>query len=202
MGPLKICCVMFVITSALLVPAQTNNWPEVQPLHEMHIFANAASDADTPYLVFIKDLKGVPAYKLECHNGNYDDNSEYNFSGTFQCALFAVNGDKRTTWNLLAVNNKDERSTDWWNRGRMLSNQLRGECLMYPEFSKLRRFKLRGMLVTLQFTDTEWGNTKDQQSNSLLEKFTFTLDVVSDKTAQSSTAEPATGPKPPSSCYP
>jgi hypothetical protein len=202
MGHLKIFNTILVMTIASLSLAQTNNWPAVEPLHEKQTFADAASDADTPFLAFIKDVKGVPAYKLECHNGNYDENSGYNFSGTFQCALFAVSGDRRRTWNLLAVSNKDEQSTDWWNRGRMLSNQLRGECLAYPEYSTLRHFKLRGMLVTLQFTDIEWSTTKDQQGNPLLEKFTFTFDVVPDQTAQSPAAEPAAGPTPPSSCYP
>jgi hypothetical protein len=202
MRAFKICAVILMMMSAPSLSAQTDNWLAVQPLHEMQTFADAASDADTPFLVFIKDAKGVPAYKLECHNGNYDDSSGYNFSGTFQCALFGVRGEKRTTWNLLAVDNKDERSTDWWNRGRMLSSQLRGQCLAYPEYSTLRHFRVRGMLITFGFTNLVWSGTKDQQGNPLLEKFTFTLDVVPDKTAQSPTAEPAAGQTPPSSCYP
>jgi hypothetical protein len=183
--------------------AQGNNWPVVQHLHETRTFMNPGGDnADTPFLALIKDSEGVPIYRVECHNGNYEDESEIDFSGDFQCALFAVKGDTLKSANLLAANTRDERSTEWWNRGRMRSAQLRGECLAYPEYSAVRHFKLRGMLITLRFTDIEWSATKDQQNNPLLGKFTFTLDVVPDKTARSRSAERAAGPRPPRSCYP
>jgi hypothetical protein len=159
-------------------------------------------NADTPFLALIKDSKGVPIYKLECHNGNYENESEFNFSGDFHCALFAVKGDTLKSGDLLAANTKNEGSTDWWNRGRMFSDQLRGECLAYPEYSNIRHFKVRGMLVTLRFTDIEWSASKDKQSNPLLGKFTFILDAVPDKTAHSQTAELPRGPKPPTTCYP
>jgi hypothetical protein len=197
----KICCLFLWLVSGSGLLVQTAPWPNIQPLHESHKFIEPGRGKDTPLLALIKKASGGPVYKVECHNGNYDDESEINFSGDFQCALFGVSGGKGTTGNLLAVNNKDEQSTDWWNRGRMLSHQLRGECLAYPEYSTLRHFKIRGMLVTLRFTDMEWSTTKDQQG-PLLEKFTFTLDVVPDGTAQTSTAQPAAGPKPPRSCYP
>lgn len=201
-GRHKVCFLFLWLLSAGGLRAQIASWPNIQALHESYTFIEPGRDKDTPFLAFIKNASGVPAYKLECHNGNYKDESEINFSGDFQCALFGLSGGKTTTWTLLAVSNKDEESTDWWNRGRMLSYQLRGECLAYPEYSTLRHFKLRGMLVTLQFTNIEWSTAKDQQGNSLLQRFTFTLDVVPDKTAQSSAAEPAAGAKPPRSCYP
>jgi hypothetical protein len=183
--------------------AEANNWPVVQPLRETRTFVNPGRDnADTPFLTLIKDSEGVPIYKLECHNGNYDDESEIDFSGDFHCALFAVKGDTLKSANLLAANTRDERSRDWWNRGRMRSEQLRGECLAYPEYSTVRHFRLRQMLITLRFTDIAWSASKDQQNNPLLGKFTFTVDVVPEKTAHSQTAELAAGPKPPRPCYP
>ena len=130
------------------------------------------------------------------------------FSGDFQCALFAVGESGDSTGNLLAANTKDEQSTAWWNRGRMRLAQLRGVCLAYPEYSTVRHFKLRGMVITLRFTDIGWSATKDQQNNPLLAKFTFTLDVVPDKAArgprdeQTERVASPKGPKPPSSCYP
>jgi hypothetical protein len=127
------------------VRAQANKWPVVQPLRERRTFVSPGRDtADTPFLAFIKDSKDVPIYKLECHNGNYENESEINFSGDFHCALFAVKGDTLKSGDLLAANTRNERSTDWWNRGRMFSDQLRGECLAYPEYSTIRHFKLRG----------------------------------------------------------
>jgi hypothetical protein len=186
--------------SAFRLAPQANKWPMVQPLHTKQAFTDTESAADTPFLTFVKDAKGLPVYKLECHNGNFDDDSEYNFSGTFQCALFAVEGDKRMTGNLLAVNNKDEQSTDWWNRGRMLSTQLRGACAGYPEYEAVRHFSLRAMLITFQFSDLKWGKL-DKQNNSELNGFAFDVSVIPDSNAQTPEAEPVKGPKPPKSCY-
>jgi hypothetical protein len=200
MKVIRISFLLLGMMTAFRLPAQTKNWPAVQPLREGRTFTDAASNSDTPFLVFIKDAQGVAVYKLECHNGNYDDDSEISFSGTFQCGLFGVNGDKPTTWNLLAVDNKDEQSADWFNRGRMLSEQLRGACDGFPEYASLRHFKLRGMLITFQFADLGWSKL-DKQNKPELIKFTFDVSVVPDQSAQTGAAEPVKGAKPPKSCY-
>jgi hypothetical protein len=175
----------------------------VQPLEAKHVFRDLGTeDADTPFVAFIKSERAVPAYKLECHNGNYENGSEMNFSGDFQCALFAVKGTTPTSGNLLAADTKNELSTDWWNRGRIRAAQLRGECLTYPEYSTDRHFKLRGMLLSLRFADMQWGPRKDQQKNPVLTGFTFILKVVPDESSLSSRADVVTGPKPPKACYP
>ena len=200
---IKLVHVTLAMISATSMLAKPNRWPVIQSLTEKHIFNNAgANGSDTPVVAFVKDTQGVPVYKLECHNGIYDDESEIAFSGDFQCALFAIKGSTFTSGDLLAANTKNELSTDWWNRGRMRSAQLRGECLKYPEYSTDRRFKLRGMLLTLRFTDMQWGPPKDQQKSPVLSGFTLILKVVPDESAHSSRAEVVTGPKPPTACYP
>jgi hypothetical protein len=86
-------CAVIGTLSPFILRAQRSNWPAVQPLHETRTFANRGRDsADTPFLALIKNSEGVPIYKLECHNVNYEDESEINFSGDFQCALFASEG--------------------------------------------------------------------------------------------------------------
>lgn len=200
---LKVCSFALVLASTANLFAQANKWPTIRPLEEKKVFLNPGqNNADTPFAAFIKDSDGVPVYKLECHDGNYEDESEMNFSGDFQCALFALKGTTRTSGNLLAADTKNELSTDWWNRGRMRAVQLRGECLKYPEYSTDRRFKLRGMLLTLRFADVKWGTRKDQQGEPMLAGFTFLVKVAPDESAQSSRAELPAGPKPPSACYP
>ena len=200
---LKIGSLALVLVSAASLFAQASKWPTIRPLEEKKVFINPGqNNADTPFVAFIKASDGVPAYKLECHNGNYENESEMNFSGDFQCALFAVKGTTRTSGNLLASDTKNELSTDWWNRGRMRAAQLRGECLKYPEYSTDRRFKLRGMLLTLRFADVKWSPRKDQQGEPMLAGFTFLVKAVPDESAQSSRAELPAGPRPPSACYP
>jgi hypothetical protein len=179
---------------------QQDSWPVVQPLHITRTFANAGKD--TPFVALIKDTAGLPIYKFECHNGNYENDSKINFSGDSQCALFAFNGSSVTSGNLLVANDRNEQSTDWWNRGRMHSAQLRGECLAYPEYSTDRHFNLRGMLITLRFTDMEWSAPNSERRSPALRKFTFVLDVTPDKAAHSPSAVLPPGPVPPRSCYP
>lgn len=206
--PLKLCswiagCVVIAVVGASSLLGRVGAWPAIQPVHATHTFINPGEHGeDAPFLALIRDARGAPVYKFECHNGNYDEQSEMNFSGDFQCALFAVKGSTLASGDLLAANTKDELSTDWWNRGRVLSRQLRGKCLAYPEYSTDRHFRLRGMLITMRFTDIAWGARRDQQGNPMLAKFTFTLSVVPDRAAKSSRAELPGGGKPPSSCYP
>ena len=73
--------------------------------------------------------------------------------------------------------------------------QLQGECLNYPEYSTLRHFRLRGLDLTLSYTDIVWQGSK-------LEKFTLHLDATPDAGARSPMAEPAAGDRPANACYP
>jgi hypothetical protein len=194
-------CLALLLILALASTAQTTDWPAIRPLHGIHAFDGLANGADTPVLVSIKDVTGVPIYKLECHNGNYEDDSGYGFSGAFQCVLFAVHGDKPTSGNLLA-DAEDQQGTTWWNRGRMRDDQLRGKCLAYPEYSTLRHFRVRGMLITFRFSKIEWATARGDDNNPGIDKFTFSLDVVPDEAAHGSVAEVPKGPRPSESCYP
>jgi hypothetical protein len=204
---MKIALRAFALVSlsicAVASSAESNKWPIIRSLKEKRVITGLdKEDADASVITFIKDVREVPIYKLECHTGKYDDGSEINFSGDFQCALFAVKGTGLTSGDLLAADTKDELSTDWWNRGRVRSAQLRGECLRYRDYSTDRHFKLRGMLVTLQFTDIKWSNLNDKQGNHLLAGFTFDLKADPDESARSSRSELVAGPTPPISCYP
>jgi hypothetical protein len=182
--------------------AHAASWPVIQALRETITFVNRSSPHNQrPFRVLIKDVAGTPVYKLECHSGDSDDDSEMNFSGDFQCALFALSGSSVTSGNLLAADTPNERSTDWWNRGRLRAAQLRGKCLLYTEYSTDRHFRLRGMQVELRFTDVRWG-APNKQNNPSLDRFKLAVDVVRNTGAGSSTAELPRGPKPPESCYP
>ena len=192
----RLCYVLiFWITSACGQLAQVDNWPVVAPFSSTKTFVDAGKDgADTPLIVTIKDTDGNPVYRLECHNGNYEDTSGMNFSGDFHCALFAIHGDMRATSNLLASTAAEEQGSDWMNRGRMTSNQLRDQCALYPDFGALREFRLRGMLLTFRYSDLLWVG--DQ-----LAQFTFNVSVVPDTSASSSTAAETSTLKPPTACY-
>lgn len=175
--------------------APPQGWTPPQPLHAEYHFVRPKSGEDTPFSVFLLDGSGNKLYRFECHDGDYDDTSVLSWSGEFQCALFPFKVDTVTPVNVLAVDSRDEQSTDWWNRGRLLAKQLQGECLQYPEYSILRHFRLRGLDLTLGYSDIAW-----QGGN--LDKFTLILDVTPDADAKSPLAERAEGPSPPKGCYP
>jgi hypothetical protein len=184
-------------------PGQTtqSGWPVIQAAHAEYQFVmpqTAAADLPS-FTVYIEDPAGTSRYKFECHAGGYPDDSEMTWTGDFQCALFPYRGDTVTPVNLLAVDTHEEQSVDWRNRGRMLAAQLQGDCLQYPEYGTLRHFHLRGMDVTLAYTDVVWtqGSKAPQ-----LQKFTLTLDAVPDKDAKTPMAEAAAGASPPKECYP
>lgn len=182
---------------------QGSRWPIVRELHAQQIYSVPTSDTvDTPFLAFVKNVDGVAVYKLECHNGNYKGKSEIDFAGDFQCSLIAIKGREPTSWNLFATASKNERSTDWWNRGRMLALQLRrsGPCMGYPEYGAVRHFKVRGMLITLQFSNLEWS-TPESGASPALKQFTFVVSVVSNKSSLTETSDEVHGAKPPRACY-
>ena len=175
--------------------APPQGWTPPQPLHAEYRFVHPKPGEDRPFSVFLLDAAGHKLYKFECHAGSYDDTSEMSWSGDLQCALFPYKIDTVTPVNVLAVDSRDEQSVDWWNRGRLLAKQLQGDCLQYQEYSTLRHFKLRGMDLTLGYSDISWQGGK-------LEKFTLSLDVTPDADAKSPMAEPAEGDRPPKACYP
>jgi hypothetical protein len=175
------------------------DWPIILPAHASAVFANLAHDSiDTPFSMGITDAAGRLAYRVECHNFYYNNDEKIDYSGDFQCALYAAHGD--TVVNLLASATKDEQSSDWFNRGRMLASQLAGRCGSYPEYGAIRHFRLRDMRVTFEFDNLEWAPSTGAKPR--LNGFMFTLSVNPDTSAHSSQATVVHVRKPPASCDP
>ncbi len=142
---------------------------------------------------------GASVYKFECHNGSYEDMTFINFSGDFQCALSSFEGNRRTSWNLLASDDRNEQTSDSFNRARMASNQIWRDCGLIPEYGRVRHFRLRGMRITFEFKDLQWAPSTTAL-RSRLTGFTFVLDVAADANATSATAEKVETPWPGPPC--
>lgn len=119
---------LFILMHSMGLMSQISKWPAIQPLDEQAIIGFVEWNSDTPFFVHIRDIRGTPVYRLECHNFHFDDDFGRNFSGDFQCGLYTVKESTLTSTNLLAANTRNELSTDWWNRGRMFSASFAGEC--------------------------------------------------------------------------
>lgn len=180
--------------------AQVPAWPVVKPSHGQYEYVRPQQPAtdNIPYQFYIDDTSGKHAYRLECHHDYDDEDYEIRFSGDYQCVLFVFIKDTVSAVNLLAVDKPAEQGNDWHNRGRVLAAQFRGDCLNYPEYSTARHFRLRGMVLTLGFSDIAW----DPANVHKLDKFKMTVDVIPDTSAREEFAAPADGPAPPAACYP
>lgn len=175
------------------------HWPAIQPVRASATFTNLAVDSvDTPVSMEIADAAGHPAYRVECHNGYYDDEHTIDYSGDFQCGLFAARGD--TVANLLPTATRDEESSDWFNRGRMLASQLAGRCASYPEYGAIRHFRVRGMRLTFEFRKLAWAPSTGAQPR--LNGFTVDLSADPDPSAHTRQAAIVRVVKPPASCEP
>lgn len=173
-------------------------WPAIRPVHITRTY-NIKDDSDTPLTAFIETADGAPVYKLECHNGNYEDLSFIDFSGDFQCALYSVEAGRRTSWNLLASDDRSEQRSDFLNRGRMTANQLWRECGAIPEYGRTRHFRLRGMHITFEFKNLHWASRTGPTPPQLI-GFTFDVDVLRDAGSESATAETVRAPWPGAPC--
>lgn len=180
-----------------VAPPTVAGWPAIQPLHAEYVYKRPQKPGDdAPYLAYLKDTRGNKIYRFECHTGGYhDDGYDMDFSGDFQCMLFPYKGETVSAVNLLAANTHAEQKNDWHNRGRILAQQLKGECLNYQEYGTERHFLLRGMTLTLGIKDAAW-------SGKVLTQFTLVLDAVPDENGKTEMAAEVQGPWPPGACYP
>jgi hypothetical protein len=168
---------------AATVPHQ--KWPTVRPAQIERTFSNlAGNEVDTPLLLPIRDTAGSVVYRLDCHNGNYENDSEYTYSGDFHCALFAVSDGRRASWTLLAEDTPEQRSSDSQNRGRMFGGQLRGQCSPTP-WGTVRTFRMRRMRVTINFANLAW---RDDLRFTPLAQFSVGIQVEPDADADERTS--------------
>lgn len=198
--PLKVCCFVLAVVHIFSVSGNAESWPTIQPVEAKQNYVHPGMNGtDTAFLLLLRSRNGTPLYKLECHNGNYEETSELNFSGDFQCALFALKDGDRASWNLLATNSKAEQGSDWLNRGRMTANQLWGDCGAIPEYGVTREFRLRGMLLRFRFTDLQWSPSSEHRQPQL-EGFTFEVSALPDRGAVEATASSPGTSTVPSAC--
>jgi hypothetical protein len=195
-----IFCGMLLMWAANSHPVgRQEPWPHIAPLLSAYNFRDLVPGKDTPVVEILKDVGGVPRYRLECHNGNYDGESIISFSGTLHCAVVAIAG-KIISGNLLAEAIPAQQRSDWLNRGRFLATQLRKPCSAYREYGTDRTFRFRGLKLTLRLRDIEWS----QGSQPTPTRPTgFTLDIAAsyDAAATTATADRTSLPAPPSECF-
>jgi hypothetical protein len=160
-----------------------NDWPIIANL-DTTISINALSEIIF-HKIPLKDQSGKVTYALFCHGGNQEyldklsDSTGSNFVGAL-CFLLAIGENEDVDASLLC----EDGSAPWFSRGQINDyTQLIGDCGKYPEYGRLRHFRLRGFILTLHFINIIVGNKGSPI------KFDVHIRVHRDKNITSSIAE-------------
>ncbi len=135
--------------------ARPRDWPKIASLRKSFTFLDLrTAEVELP----ISGLNGQPLYMLECHNGDYED-PHFNYSGDFECRLTSTNPDSKEDYTTL-LTYAPLQTQDWESRARFFLSELEGKCGSYPEYGRVRNFRLRGMRLTLSlaFGGSERGS--------------------------------------------
>jgi hypothetical protein len=194
----------FFVSVALIVLCASSDaglvdakgWPTTLEIHKTYSFTDAGK---AEARLEILGVKGNLLYLLECHAAGYEGDPEFDYSGDFECRLKSTTGKDRYS-TLLTENPKQTR--DWESRGRAFVEELFGKCGDYPEYGKVRHFKLRRMRITFTFSnvvvrDNLLSKSQPAENSASLRSFRFDVEVKPDPTATSAIAQPVTYLEPP-----
>jgi hypothetical protein len=117
----------------------------------------------------------------------YEEDIDFNYSGVFECRMKSLYSADRVS-TLLTENS--EQSADWESRGRFLLGHLIGSCASYPDWGRVRTFRLRGMKLTIQISDEKILIDKKKQTGEL-KSFRFSISLKRDPTAHTSISAPS-----------
>lgn len=146
---------LFLLFSAGAARAQETSpkdWPKIAPLKKSFTFPDMGNPSVD---LAIPGADGSPLYRLECRSGDSYEGKEFDYSGDFECRLNSVPG-KDAYRTLLTYQPVQPR--DWESRARFLVSDLEGKCGDYPEYGRVRTFRLRGMRLRLSLGFTGHGS--------------------------------------------
>jgi len=176
-----------LIVATFLAPATSSagvtSWPTVKTLHKSF---SIREPAKAVVKSVIRDTSGKDLYLFVCRTGNDESVPDVNYAGDLDCRLMEARGGEREE-NLLLETHASNVAA-WYSRGRMFAHELNGDCASYPEYGRLRHFRLRRMLLTMAFEAVRFEPAHGVESPALA-SYTLTLTVTPDPTAIRDVAE-------------
>lgn len=183
-----------VAAARLLLPQAHPLWPEMETVRRTFRFSDVEQATVSLYL---RNPHGMPVYWFGCHSADFagkpsdpfhDD--AWNYYGEFDCHLHALSD--KNGFNLLSYSATDHLEN--FSRAVTFSEELEGRCADYPDWGRVRIIRVRGMLVTLKFSDLGYGQDFDTSGNRKLKggamrSFRFDVQIVNDEGARSPFAE-------------
>lgn len=165
---------------ALSRPVMANEWPKVREFEITVGFNSSSQRFDLNIPIF--NEQGIPIYWFICKGGSdayldsLYDSTDVNYVGPFSCRLDIEN--RESGISLLG----EDDSAVWYSRGQFHSSDFVGACADYPEYGRLRHFRLRGFELTLEVTGLWMKNDK-------IDYLLLKVSLKNDETATSSRAK-------------
>jgi hypothetical protein len=173
--------------------AHATPWPQMADF-EMRVGVDTSA-SEINISVPLRDTRGQVRYLLVCRGGKQDRMDavsmakNINYVPPLMCIL--NDGNIESEQSLLS----EDDSPAWHSRGMFQWADLVGTCGAYPEFGRVRHFRLRGFRLTLEARDVV-------EKNSIPSSFTFHVRLVRDSKADSPIAERPGFLLPSDNCHP
>ena len=173
-----------IIIGLLLLAGGAANgeiWPQVREI-DMTIGVDSGAERIL-WKVPIYGNDGTVLYQIICRGGTDEyldgltDRVGINFVGPLGCRLHE--GLVEVEHSLLA----EPGFSPWHSRGHFSHRMLIGDCGAYPEFGRLRHFRLRGFELTFEVTDVIMDGVK-------VSYFDLNIKLRNDRSAISRDVEP------------
>ena len=173
------------LTLAMTQAADAPQWPVIQEFEVRMGFARSNERIDL--IIPFTDRSGRVWYRLDCRGGSdahLDRISALpgavNYVGPLMCSLSL--GAEETGASLLGE--ETDSGGPWHTRGQFAWKHFEGACATYPEYGRVRHFRLRGFELTLSVSEPEIDN-------DLLDDYVLTVSLRQDPSAKTARAEPS-----------
>ncbi len=170
-----------VLACRICFGAETQ-WPKMKEFEIDFVVQTTAEKIE--FMKPLYDINSTVRYLFVCRGGNTEyldklsDQTNINYVGQLGCRL--IEGDKEVEDSLLA----EDDSAPWHTRGQFFSyDEMIGDCGNYPEYGRLRHFRLRGFELTLSAIEPVF-NKQNQ-----LESFKLKVSLRRDDKIKSAQAE-------------
>jgi len=158
-------CLLLDLSVNSALAAETA-WPKIQ---EFDLDFVVHTNAETiEFIKHLYDLKGTLRYSFICRGGSTEyldklgGQKDINYVGKLGCTVNL--GSRENGDSLLA----EDDAAPWHTRGQYFSfDEVIGDCGDYPEYGRIRHFRLRGFELTLSAIEPVYDEKKQLQSFTL-----------------------------------